>query len=412
MSYQLLTNANLIRLIDPADYGQIERAAVVVSDGDIEWVGNESDLPARYDARFADDVEVTDCDGMLLTPGLIDCHTHLVYGGNRAAEFEQRLQGVSYIDISRAGGGIMNTVRATRQADEEELISQSRPRLREMLSEGITTIEIKSGYGLETNSEIKMLQAARRLAAESGVRVKTTFLGAHALPPEFSDDPDGYIDLVCEEMLPAAVGAGVVDAVDAFCENIGFTVPQVERVFDKADTFGLPIKCHAEQLTDSGSAVMSASRGALSVDHLEYLSEKDTGILAEHRTVAVLLPGAFYVLGETQLPPISALREKGVDIAVATDANPGSSPLFSPLLTMNMACTLFGLTPLESIAGFTIVAARALGIENEVGSIETGKRADLALWRCQHPAELCYHIGLNPCAGVMQGGQWRLQPKT
>jgi imidazolonepropionase len=303
----------------------------------------------------------------------------------------------------------MSTVTATRVVSEEELIDQSRPRLQALMAEGVTTVEIKSGYGLDTKTEIKMLRSADRLTKEFNLRVQRTFLGAHALPTEYADRSDDYIDLVCSEMLPAAVDAGVVDAVDAFCEHIGFSIKQVEKVFDIADQFSLPIKCHAEQLSNLQGAVMSASRCALSVDHLEYLAAEDVSDIADAGSVAVLLPGAFYVLKETQLPPMQALRDHQVPIALATDCNPGSSPVFSPLLIMNMGCTLFGMTPLEALAGFTINAAKALGFADRIGSIEAGKKADLALWDCDHPAELSYHIGLNPCIDVMQNGRWRKQ---
>ena len=400
----LLRNANIICLTDAGDYGQIAHGAVVINDDTIEWVGAEKDLPERYATNG--DTE-HDCNGRLLTPGLIDCHTHLVYAGNRAEEFEQRLQGVSYAEISRQGGGIMSTVNATRAASEDELIDQSRPRLQALMAEGVTTVEIKSGYGLDTDTEIKMLRAADQLTKKFNLRVQRTFLGAHALPTEYAGRSDDYIDLVCNEMLPAAVEAGVVDAVDAFCEHIAFSVKQVEKVFDAADRFSLPIKCHAEQLSNLQGAVMSASRCALSVDHLEYLAPEDVSDIADAGSVAVLLPGAFYVLKETQLPPVDALRKHQVPIALATDGNPGSSPVFSPLLIMNMGCTLFRLTPLEALAGFTISAARALGFIHQIGSIEAGKKADLALWNCDHPAELSYYVGLNPCLKVMQNGQWR-----
>lgn len=404
MKTTLLHNANVACLRNAAEYGLIADGAIVIQGDSIRWVGSLSQLPAEFDGAG---VDRHDCEAMLVTPGLVDCHTHLVYGGNRAEEFEQRLSGVSYGEISRRGGGIMATVNATRSASLASLIAQSRPRLQAILAEGVTTIEIKSGYGLALESEINMLKAADTLCDQYNVRLQRTFLGAHALPTEFSGRADDYIDLVCQEMLPAAVQAGVVDAVDAFCEGIGFSVKQVERVYDKAAEFNLPIKCHAEQLSDLGGAVMSAQRGALSVDHLEYLSGTDVPVIARAGTVAVLLPGAFYILKETRLPPMEALRAHGVSMALATDANPGSSPIFSPLLIMNMGCTLFGMTPLEALAGFTINAARALGMASSIGSIEAGKRADLVIWDCQHPAELSYHVGLNRCHRVIQDGQWR-----
>ena len=387
-----------------AGYGEIADGAILVKEDEVAWLGNQSDLPV--DIRQSAE-SIFDCQHKLVTPGLIDCHTHLVYAGNRAGEFEQRLEGVSYSEISRQGGGIMATVNATRNASIEQLVSQSSRRLDALMAEAVTTVEIKSGYGLNSATEIRMLEAAGLLCENRALDLHRTFLGAHALPPEYRDNSDGYIDYLCSEMLPEAHAAGVVDAVDAFCEGIGFSVAQVERVFDTASSLGLPLKCHAEQLSDLGGAAMSAVRGALSVDHLEYLDPVDVRTIAGAGTVAVMLPGAFYVLKEKQLPPIQALRDHGVPIALATDCNPGSSPLFSPLLTMNMGCTLFGMTPLEALSGFTLQAARALGIESTVGSLVQGKQADLAIWDCEHPAELCYHIGLNPCLKVMQRGQWR-----
>jgi imidazolonepropionase len=389
-------------MLDAGSYHLLPDAALVVSGGDILWAGPGKELPPQ----FGDECHV-DLGGRLVTPGLIDCHTHLIFAGNRAREFERRLQGESYAGIAQQGGGIMATVRATREADVDDLVRLARPRLSALLGEGVTTVEIKSGYGLERDAEIRMLEAAGLLCDEAGVRCQRTFLAAHALATEFSGRSDEYIDAVCNDMLPAAVAAGVVDAVDAFCEGIGFSVSQVERVFARAREYGLPLKCHAEQLSNLGGAVMSARLGALSVDHIEYLPPEDVPVLAAAGTVAVLLPGAFYVLRETTLPPMDALRTNGVPMALATDANPGSSPVFSPLTIMNMGCTLFGMTPVETLAGFTINAARALGMEDRIGSIESGKAADLAIWDCEHPAELSYQIGLGPCAAVMQGGNWR-----
>ena len=406
MYIQVLHNVTLARLLDGSRYHLQENGAVVVNEGDITWEGPASDLPSQY--RKNDHV---DLQGRLVTPGLIDCHTHLVYAGNRAEEFERRLEGMSYTDIAKQGGGIMATVRSTREASVDDLVNFSRPRLTALMDEGVTTVEIKSGYGLERETEIRMLEAAGRLCGEAGVRCQRTFLAAHALPDEYAGRHDAYIDQVCSEMLPAAINAGVVDAVDAFCERIGFSVEQVGRVFERAQEFGLPIKCHAEQLSNMGGAVMSARLGALSVDHIEYLSTDDIPALAAAGTIGVLLPGAYYVLRETRRPPVEALRAGGVPMALATDANPGSSPVFSPLTIMNMGCTLFGMTPREALAGFTINAARALGLENRLGSIAPGKAADLAIWDCAHPAELSYQIGINPCAAVMQGGHWRKHPE-
>ena len=402
MYIQVLHNASFACLRDGTGYHLLSDGALAVRDEEIEWIGPAHDLPVEFHKA-----QKVDLGGRLVTPGLIDCHTHLIYAGNRAEEFERRLEGASYAEIARQGGGIMATVRATREADTNELVRLGRPRLQALLEEGVTTVEIKSGYGLESAAEMRMLDAAGRLCEEYAVRCQRTFLGAHALPPEYSGRGDAYIDDLCDNMLPAAFDAGLVDAVDGFCEGIGFSVDQIRRVFLQAKHLGLPFKCHAEQLSDLGGAVMSADLGALSVDHIEYLSPGDVPSLAASGTAAVLLPGAFYTLGETRLPPIAALRSHRVPMALATDANPGSSPVFSPLTIMNMGCTLFTLTPVEALAGFTINAAKALGLSDRIGSIEMGKAADLAVWDCEHPAELCYSIGLNPCAGIVQGGRWR-----
>ncbi|MDG1286955.1 MAG: imidazolonepropionase [Rickettsiales bacterium] len=381
----LFTHATLATMAGDAAYGLLRDAAIGVTQGKIVWIGDVAEAPPAQ--------QVEDCAGKLITPALIDCHTHLVHGGNRAKEFELRLNGASYEEIARSGGGILSTVTKTRAASEDELVATALKRLDPLIAEGLGTIEIKSGYGLETQSELKMLRAARRLAKERRVRVKTTFLGAHALPPEFADRADDYIRFVCDEMLPAAHAEGLVDAVDGFCENIAFSPAQMERVFAKAQELGLPIKLHAEQLSDLGGAVMAAGKGALSVDHLEYLKPEDASILAENNTVAVLLPGAFYTLRETKLPPIEALRKAGVSLAIATDNNPGSSPISSLLLTMNMACTLFRLTPEEALAGCTRAAAQALGLQDEIGTLQVGKNAELAIWDVSEPAELIYPLG-------------------
>nr|WP_297460294.1 imidazolonepropionase [uncultured Halomonas sp.] len=329
--------------------------------------------------------------GGVMTPGLVDCHTHLVFGGNRADEFERRLEGASYAEIAKAGGGILSTVRATRAASEDELLASALPRLQALIDDGATTVEIKSGYGLTVEDELKMLRVARRLGERLPVRVTATLLGAHALPPEYEGDSDGYIDLVCDEMIPAAAAAGLADAVDVFCETIAFSVEQCERVFQAAERHGLPIKAHAEQLSNLGGSAMAARHGALSADHIEYLDEQGVIALRDAGSVAVILPGAFHTLRETQLPPIETLRRHDVPMAVATDANPGSSPLFQPTLMLNLACTLFRLTPREALAGMTANAARALG-HMTFGRIEPGASADLCVWDIQRPAELAYAV--------------------
>ena len=372
-------------------YGLIEDAALVVKNGLLEWVGARLDLPAQF---ASSDISINDANGALITPGLIDCHTHLVYGGNRAGEFEQRLNGASYEDIAKAGGGIASTVKSTRDTTELELKTQSTPRLQALLAEGVTTIEIKSGYGLALDHERKTLRVARSLGAAHPVSVQTTFLGAHAVPPEFVGRTDDYVDEVLR-MLAALHVEGLVDAVDAFCERIGFSVAQTERVFKAAKALGLPVKLHAEQLSDSGGAQLAASYGALSCDHLEWLSDAGVAAMAQSRTTAVLLPGAFYFLRETKLPPIAALRSAGVPIAISTDCNPGSSPCTSLLLMLNMACTLFRVTPEEALAGATRNAARALGLTDR-GVLAAGKRADFVLWGVRSPAELSYAFGSCP----------------
>lgn len=399
----LLHNANLATMTPgDAPYGLINSGAVAVKNGRIAWLGTPGELPGEP-TNLAH--QALNCEGKLVTPGLIDCHTHLVYGGDRAAEFEQRLNGASYEDIARAGGGINATVNATRAAPEDTLYQSAVPRLRRLMADGVTTVEIKSGYGLATQHEIKQLRVARRLGRDFPIRVITTFLGAHAVPAEYKNDSDAYIGLVCTEMLPAIAKEGLADAVDAFCEHIGFSVEQVERVFTAAQQFNLPVKLHAEQLSDSGAAAMAARHHALSVDHLEYLDPTIVPLLKEQGTVAVLLPGAFYCLRETRLPPIQALRDQRVPIAVATDCNPGSSPVVSLLLMLNMGCTLFGLMPEEALAGVTRNAAQALGMAHDIGTLEVGKRADLVLWRTEHPAQLSYLIADLPCEKVWVGGR-------
>jgi imidazolonepropionase len=380
-------------------YGLVEDAAIVVDGSTLQWVGAHADLPADLRARCS---EFHDAQGALVTPGLIDCHTHLVYGGDRAEEFELRLNGASYEEIARRGGGIASTVRATRQASAEELQRQSAARLRGLLAEGVTTIEIKSGYGLALAHERKALQVARALGAAHRIDVRTTFLGAHALPPEFANAPDAYIDEVLR-MLPVLHAQGLVDAVDAFCERIAFSTAQVERVFEAARALGLPVKLHAEQLSDSAGTQLAARFGALSCDHLEWLSDEGAAAMARAGSVAVLLPGAFYFLRETKLPPVEALRRHGVPIAVSTDCNPGTSPCTSLLLMLNMACTLFRLTPQEALAGVTRHAARALGLADR-GVLAAGMRADFVLWDVQRPAQLAYALGANPRIATVYRG--------
>jgi imidazolonepropionase len=390
-SRKLLTNLKLASMVPGgAPYGLVEDAAIAVEAGSIAWAGRRADLPASHAGW-----PLHDMAGRLVTPGLIDCHTHIVSGGNRAREFEMRLEGASYEEIARAGGGIISTVKATRSASVDELVEDALPRVDHLLAEGVTTLEIKSGYGLDIDTELNMLRAARRIAAERAVDVKTSFLGAHAVPVEFTGRADAYIDEVCIPALELAHKAGLVDAVDGFCEGIAFTPAQIERVFVKARELGLPVKLHAEQLSNLGGAKLAAKYGALSADHLEYLDEDGVAAMATAGTVAGIVPGAFYTLRERQLPPIELLRKHHVPMAVATDCNPGSSPMSSLLLAMNMACTLFRMTPEEALAGVTGNAAKALGL-NDRGTIEPGKRADLAVWNIDHPAELSYRIGFNP----------------
>jgi len=379
-----------------APYGEIRDGAIAVTGGRIAWVGKRSDWSGKAAVEH-------DARGAWITPGLVDCHTHLVYAGTRANEFEQRLKGATYEEIARAGGGILATVRATRAASESELAALALRRLAQWLAEGVCAVEIKSGYGLETETELRMLRAARLIGSTVPVTVRTTFLGAHAIPEEFRGRSDDYVTHVCEEMLPAA--APLADAVDAFCEGIAFSFKQTARVFAAAKRHGLAVKLHADQLSDTGGAQLAAQFGALSADHLEYANEAGVEAMAKAGTVAVLLPGAFYFLRETRRPPIGALRRHGVPIALATDHNPGSSPLSSLLLAMNLACTLFQLTPEEALAGVTRNGARALGMLETNGTLEPGKRADLALWQIDSPAELAYVIGANPSTGVVRNGE-------
>lgn len=395
----LLIHATLATFTDGAPCGLLSDAALACADGRIAWIGPMAELPA--DAR-AEHVE--DAGGRLLTPGLIDCHTHLVFGGDRAHEFDLRLNGAGYEEIARAGGGIVSSVRATRAADEDALFAQSLPRARTLLADGVTTLEIKSGYGLELDTERRMLRVARRIGRELGISVRTSFLGLHALPPEYKDRRDDYVALVCDDMLPALAAEGLVDAVDAFCEGIGFSHAETQRLFERAKQLGLPVKLHAEQLSDLGGAALVAAFDGLSADHLEYLGDDGVAAMAKAGTVAVLLPGAFYALRETKLPPLAALREHGVPIAIATDCNPGTSPLLSLRLAANMACTLFRLTPEEALRGVTVNAARALDLPDR-GSLAVGQRADLVLWNASQPAELCYWIGGNLVRQMWLGGE-------
>ena len=395
---RLVVNVQLATMQPGAPYGAIRDGALAIRDRRIAWLGGRAGLPPDLAAP-----EELDGRGGWLTPGLIDCHTHLVYAGNRADEFEQRLAGASYEVIARSGGGIMATVRATRAASDDALMTASSPRLRQLLDEGVTTVEIKSGYGLDTATEMKMLRVARQLGETCNLDVQTTLLAAHALPPEYAGRTDAFISLVCEEIIPAAAQAKLADAVDVFCERIAFSPADTRRVFEAARQQGLRVKLHADQLSDTGGAALAAEFAALSADHLEYTSEAGVAALAQAGTVAVLLPGAFYCLRETKLPPIAALRRRGVPMAIATDCNPGTAPVTSLLLMLNMGCTLFRLTPEESLVGATRAAARALGLADR-GVLSTGQRADLALWDVDSPAELGYAVGANPCVGIVRDG--------
>jgi imidazolonepropionase len=386
---------------DGGPYGAIEDAALAWKDGVIAFAGPQAELPDRPDALAA---TVESMRGAWITPGLVDCHTHLVFAGDRAAEFELRLQGASYEELARAGGGIASTVAKTRAASEDDLLAPSLHRARALVADGVTTLEIKSGYGLERDSEARMLRVARRIGAELGIGVRTTFLGAHAVPAEFAGRQSDYVDEVCIHMLPAIAQQGLADAVDAFCEGIGFTPSETRRVFETARALGLPVKLHADQLSDLGGAALAAEFGALSADHIEYTSEAGVRAMAQAGTVAVLLPGAFYTLRETRLPPLAALRAHGVPLAIATDLNPGTSPLLSLRQAMNMACTLFRLTPEAALRGVTTNAARALGLSDR-GTLEIGRCADVVAWDVAHPAELSYWIGGALARRVWAGGR-------
>lgn len=393
---RLWLNANLAT---SSPSGRVADALVACDKGRIVYAGPRSDAPPFVA------LEEVDCEGRWITPGLIDCHTHLVHAGNRAREFELRLAGATYEEIARAGGGIVSTMKATRDATEDDLVSQSLARLDALISEGVTTVEVKSGYGLSLDAEIKMLRAAKRLGEQRRVGVVTSFLGAHALPPEYAGRSDDYIDHVCTDMIPAIAALGLADAVDGFCESIGFSPAQIERVFMSARAHGLPVKLHAEQLSNSHGAALAARYGALSADHLEYLDAVGIQAMTASGTIAVLLPGAYYFTREIKMPPVGALRDANVPIAVATDCNPGTSPLSSLLLAMNMAATLFRLTVDECLAGVTINAARALGLGGETGSLEIGKSCDLAIWDIGSPAELVGNIGKNPLHARIWRGQ-------
>ena len=407
MSYQfgnsLWTNANLATMDGYGKpYGIIPNGAIGVTEGKISWLGAMADLPG---APAGLSENVIDCKGALITPGLIDCHTHLIFGGNRIEEFEKRLGGSSYEEIAREGGGIRSTVAATRSASEEDLFESATLRLQKLIDEGVTTIEIKSGYGLDVKTEMKMLRVARRLGKEHSIRVQTTFLGAHTLPAEYSGNSRGYIDLVCKEMLPEIAKNSLADAVDVFCEGIAFTVEETRRVFVAAAELGLPIKIHAEQLSNLGGTKLACEFGALSADHLEYLDEEGVKSMADSGTVAVLLPGAFYFLRETMLPPIASLRKQKVPIAIATDLNPGSSPASSLLMILNMATTLFQLTPEEALTGVTLNASRALGLQDRKGKLAIGFDADFVIWDIQEPAELSYWIGNTKPNSIVLAGE-------
>lgn len=394
-------NARLATFAEGAGQGVVEKGAVAARDGIIVYAGAEADIPAAFEQR----AEIVDCEGRWITPGLIDCHTHLVHAGDRANEFEMRLAGATYEEVARAGGGIVSSVRALRAAGEDELVAQTLPRLDALIAEGATTVEVKSGYGLDLENEKKSLRAARRLGAERPVTIRTTFLGAHALPPEAKGDKDAFIDLITATILPAIAADGLADAVDGFCEGIAFSVEQMARVFEAAKALGLPVKLHADQLSNLHGAELAARYGALSADHLEYTDEAGAAAMAASGSVATILPGAYYFIRETKKPPIELFRRHDVRMAVATDNNPGTSPLTSLLLTMNMAATLFGMTVDECLAGVTREAARALGLLGQTGTLEAGKSADLAIWSIERPAELVYRMGFNPLHARIWRGQ-------
>jgi imidazolonepropionase len=398
---RLITDCRLATMADGGEpYGAVEDGAILIGDGQIVWAGARADLPAH------EAVETDRLDGRWVTPGLVDCHTHLVFGGDRSGEFEQRLGGASYEAIARAGGGIVSSVAATRAASEDALYASALGRLAGLKATGVTTVEIKSGYGLDRDSELKMLRVARWIGREAGVRVRTSYLGLHAVPPEWKANRARYVDLAVDDILPAAHAEGLVDAVDAYCEPIAFSTDEVGRLFDKAKALGLPVKLHADQLSDGGGAALAAKYGALSADHVEHTGEAGVRAMAGAGVVAVLLPGAYLMLRETTPPPVALMRQHGVAMAVATDCNPGTSPLASMTAAINLACVQFRLTPEEALAGATRVAARALGLEGEIGTIEAGKAADLAVWDITRPAELAYWLGKPLLARRMVGGVW------
>lgn len=396
----LWLNCRVATMVPGASYGAIEDAAIAARDGRIAWIGRRADLPPRHAAA-----ELIDLGGRWVTPGLIDCHTHLIFGGHRASEFALRLEGTRYEAIARAGGGILNTVQATRTATASALLRSAEARARERLAEGVTVLEVKSGYGLDLETELRMLQVARRLGEQLPLTVRTTCLAAHALPPEYAQAPDDYIDLIVHTILPRAIESGLVDAVDVFCEGIAFNLAQTEQVLQAARRHSLAVKLHAGQLSDLGGAGLAARYGALSVDHLEHVSEADVRALANAGCVAVLLPGAFYSLRDTQPPPVDLFRQYQVPIAIASDLNPGTSPARSLRLMLNMACTLFRLTPEEALAGVTRAAARALGLQRDYGTLERGKYADLVSWDIDDPAELAYWLGGVPVAERFRHGK-------
>lgn len=398
-NYKLLRNATLID-----KYGLSHKQQTLVIDGNlIAWKGDDDKLPHEF-TKLATNVE--DCKQKLITPAFIDCHTHLVYGGNRADEFQKKLKGISYTEIARAGGGILSTVRQTRAASEEQLFEQSLPRILALKKEGVLTVEIKSGYGLDLVNELKMLRVAKQLGKRTGVEVITTFLGAHAIPPEFSGKSQAYVDYLCEEILPQVVEEGLADAVDVFCESIGFSLQETEKIFIKAKELNLNIKCHSDQLSNLGASALAAKMGALSCDHLEHLDDSGIMAMAKYNTVAVVLPGAFYFLRETRKPPIDLLRDAGVGIAIATDCNPGSSPTASLMLMMSMACQFFAMTVAEVLSAVTYQGARALGIADVKGTLEAGMKADLLRWSVEDEAQLPYHFGLPISHETMQAGEW------